>query len=355
MKILITGICGFVGSAIAKEWLERDARLKIYGIDNLIRPGSEENRTAMQNRGVTLYHGDIRLASDFDTLPEVDWVIDAAANPSVLAGVDGNTSSRQLVEHNLWGTVNILEYCKRYDAGFIMMSTSRVYAIEPLAKLPVKTIGQSFKLIDGPDLPPGISPSGVKETFSTCAPISLYGSTKLASEVIALEYGDTFKFPVWINRCGVLAGAGQFGKADQGIFSYWINAYLRRRQLKYIGFDGNGYQVRDCLHPRDLIDLIQKQTVASQDNSTRLVNIGGGESHAMSLSELSSYCEGRFGHHTIHREVKTRQFDIPWLIMDCQLAKKVWNWEPQTSLLDILDEIARHAEQNPGWLEKSGA
>ena len=36
---------------------------------------------------------------------------------------------------------------------------------------------------------------------------------------LILEYGECFGFPVWINRCGVLAGAGQFGKADQGIFS----------------------------------------------------------------------------------------------------------------------------------------
>ncbi len=55
----------------------------------------------------------------------------------------------------------------------------------------------------------------------------MYGSTKLASEIVALEYGEAFGFPVWINRCGVLAGAGQFGTPDQGIFSYWINAHLR--------------------------------------------------------------------------------------------------------------------------------
>ena len=49
------------------------------------------------------------------------------------------------------------------------------------------------------------------------------GASKLASEQLILEYGNSFDFPVWINRCGVLAGAGQFGKADQGIFSYWIH------------------------------------------------------------------------------------------------------------------------------------
>ena len=135
MKLLITGICGFVGSSLAQAWIDADADIVIYGLDNFIRPGSEENRNHLQKFGIKLFHGDIRLASDFETLPKVDWVIDAAANPSVLAGVDGYTSSRQLIEHNLSGTVNILEYCKKQSAGFIMLSTSRVYSITPLSKL----------------------------------------------------------------------------------------------------------------------------------------------------------------------------------------------------------------------------
>lgn len=355
MKILITGICGFVGSTLAKAWISADTDIEIYGLDNFIRPGSEENRNHLQALGIKLFHGDIRVASDFETLPKVDWVIDAAANPSVLAGIDGYTSSRQLIEHNLFGTVNILEYCKKHGAGFIMLSTSRVYSITSLSKLIVDPVAQAFLLREGQDFPSGLSTAGVSESFSTEAPISLYGSTKLTSEIMALEYGETFNFPVWINRCGVMAGAGQFGKADQGIFAYWINAYLRRRPLKYIGFGGSGFQVRDCLHPRDLIPLLQKQAVAAYDHQVRLVNIGGGNSHAMSLAELSAWCANRFGSHAIASEPAMRRFDIPWLVMDSSLADQMWNWRPQTSLNEILDEIAVHAEQHPNWLDISGA
>lgn len=74
----------------------------------------------------------------------------------------------------------------------------------------------------------GLLAAGISERFSTEAPISLYSSTKLASEVLSQEYGQTFGFPVWINRCGVLAGAGQFGKADQGIFCSGCTAGVRR-------------------------------------------------------------------------------------------------------------------------------
>jgi CDP-paratose 2-epimerase len=355
MKVLITGICGFVGSTLAKAWLEAEPGLVVYGMDNFIRPGSENNRTALQKLGIHLIHGDIRMPSDFEAIPPVDWVIDAAANPSVLAGIDGQTSSRQLIEHNLLGTVNILEYCKRNHAGFILISTSRVYSITPLAEVEVEAVGEAFRLKEGQTLPPGLSVAGISETFSTATPISLYGSTKLASETLALEYGETFGFPVWINRCGVLAGAGQFGKADQGIFAFWISSWLRRRPLNYIGFGGKGHQVRDCLHPRDLIPLLRKQTAPGETAPVRVINLGGGKDNAMSLAELSGWCRDHFGDHAVAGNPEMRRFDIPWLVMDSALAGEIWGWHPETSLAAILEEIALHAEVHPDWLEISGA
>jgi len=362
MRILITGICGFVGSTLAKAWLEAQPGVVICGLDNFSRQGSEQNRALLVRLGVKLYHGDIRVASDFETLPQVDWVIDAAANPSVLAGVDGLTSSRQLIEHNLLGTVNILEHCKRHGAGFILVSTSRVYGIAPLAGAAVEERGGAFQLAPGQELPPGLSAAGVSERFSTAPPISLYGSSKLASETLALEYGETFGFPVWINRCGVLAGAGQFGRADQGIFAFWINSWLRRAPLSYIGFGGRGYQVRDCLHPRDLIPLLMRQTAAAGPAAAgptglcppRVLNLGGGNGNAMSLAQLSAWCRGRYGDHAVAAVPQMRRFDIPWLVMDAALAGESWDWRPETPLEAILEEIALHAEGHPEWLEMSG-
>src|SRR6516162_10709398 len=206
---------------------------EVFGLDNLSRAGSEKNRRLAAGE-IRIIHGDIRIPSDLESLPPADWVIDAAALPSVLAGIDNHSSSRQLVEHNLFGTVNVLEYCRRHHAGFILLSTSRVYAIRPLSELPLRVDGQRFVPQFSTVELVGVSPAGVSEEFSTAAPVSLYGATKLASEALALEYGDTFGIPVWVNRCGVLAGAGQFGTAEQGIFSFWLHAWRSRRSLRYI-------------------------------------------------------------------------------------------------------------------------
>lgn len=354
VKLLITGICGFVGNALAHALKEQNSNLELVGLDNFIRPGSEANRQALKKLGVQLVHGDLRAASDLESLPPVDVVIDAAANPSVLAGVDGKTSSRQLIEHNLSGTINMLEYCKQHGSRFILLSTSRVYSIPPLTTLPVRVVDDAFQPTQGIGLPSGITNHGVNETFLTEPPLSLYGSTKRASELLALEYGETFGFPVFINRCGVLAGAGQFGRADQGIFSYWINSYLRKRPLKYIGFDGQGHQVRDCLHPRDVAALVALQLEGRvPEIENRTVNCSGGTASAYSLKQLSNWCAQRFAPHEVAASDEKRPFDIPWMILDSTKAQQVWKWEPKIKTEEILEEIALHAQAHPEWLELS--
>lgn len=355
MKVLITGICGFVGSTLA-QWFRRHVEgIGLVGIDNLSRRGSELNRDRLRTLGVDLRHGDVRNASDLESLPATDWVIDAAANPSVTAGVDGAVSPRQVVEHNLYGTVNILEYCRRGHAGFVLLSTSRVYSIRGLARLPLVVDNEAFVPDATKPLPAGVSREGLGVEFPCTAPVSIYGSTKLASEALALEYGEAFGFPVWINRCGVMAGAGQFGTPEQGIFSYWLHAFAGRRPLRYIGFGGRGWQVRDAFHPDDLAVLILRQIQYSGGSAQRLFNIGGGTSCAMSLAQLTVWCRERFGSHEIGAAPQQRPFDIPWLVMDSRDAKSQFGWVPQRNLASILEEIAVHATKHPTWLEMTGA
>lgn len=355
MRLLITGVCGFVGSGLATWFRQHKPSFELVGIDNFIRPGSETNRMTLKFLGVAVHHGDVRNASDFENLPKVDWVIDAAANPSVLAGADDRTSSRQLVEHNLQGTLNMLEYCKRIKAGLVLLSTSRVYSIRALSSLPLVERALTFEWEEGSTSVAGASRNGLDVDFSTTPPVSLYGSTKLASELLALEYGHAFSLPVLINRCGVMAGAGQFGTAEQGIFSFWIHAYVQKRAMKYIGFEGSGRQVRDALHPDDLAELISRQIEHSNGIENRIFNIGGGPQNAMSLAQLTEWCAKKFGKHAVEGDPVRRPFDVPWVVMDNRRAGEEFNWSPKRNLLSILDEIADHATRNPHWLDLCSA
>jgi CDP-paratose 2-epimerase len=351
MRIFIAGICGFAGASLARWFKSAIEGARISGIDNLSRPGAETNRGSLAAEGVQVFHGDVRAASDLEGLPAVDWIVDAAANPSVLAGVDGQSSSRQLIEHNLYGTLNLLEYAKRHRSGFILLSSSRVYSIPPLSALPMRTDGKTFALDAAKPLPAGISAQGIAEEFPVAAPVSLYGSTKLASEAIALEYGYTFDFPVWINRCGVLAGAGQFGLISQGIISYWMHAHAARRPLRYIGFGGLGLQVRDAFHPNDLARLLQLQMRDSAAKGERLFNAGGGASNSISLAQLTADCDARFGPHAPSRDSSERPFDLPWIVMNSARVRRRFGWQIERPLASILDEIANHAWAHPEWID----
>lgn len=348
MRILITGICGFVGSTLARAMLAERSGLDITGIDNLCREGAHQNIPALRAIGVDVRHGDLRVAADLDSLPATEAVIDCAAQPSVLAGTAGSgCTPAQLIGHNLEATLHLLEYCRRHQAAFVLLSTSRVYSIPPLAALPVVVYRGAFTLdpaaLAAGTLPQGISAAGIAETFSTAAPVSLYGATKLASETMALEYGHVFGLPVWINRCGVLAGAGQFGRADQGIFSFWIREWAARRPLRHIGWDGRGHQVRDCLHPADLTPLVLAQLDAGlATDKPRAINLGGGAANAMSLRQLGAWCADRLGPHEVASEPAPRPYDLPWVVMNSALAERAWGWRPCTPLTSILEKLAVH-------------
>jgi CDP-paratose 2-epimerase len=345
MRILVTGACGFVGSTLIRELRSRHPEYSIVGLDNFLREGSRGNREPLEGLGVRVEEGDIRSAADLDRVGAADWVVDCAAEPSVLAGVQGNTSSFGVMDHNLIGTIQLLEFCKRQRAGFVLLSTSRVYSIKPLAGLAVEAVDGGFRPQRFlPEI--GLTAAGISERFPTSSPISLYGASKLCSETLALEYGDAFGFPVWINRCGVLAGAGQFGRADQGIYSFWIRSWRDGLPLRYIGFDGRGSQVRDCLHPRDLVPLLHKQlsgTKPTTDGSPidlRICNFAGGTANACSLAQLSAWCRDHFGNREVACQLEPRPYDLPWVVLDAGRAKRLWDWQPFTPLATICKEIA---------------
>jgi CDP-paratose 2-epimerase len=361
MKLLVAGGCGFVGAALCRCFLSAREGLEITVVDNLRRRGCESNLADLESRGVRIVHGDIRLATDVDALGPVDWVIDAAAEPSVLAGTSAgaHTGRRQLVDHNLLGTVNLLEASARWQAGVVLLSTSRVYSIPALNALPLVEHARddgvgTFVLDISRKLPTAVSLSGITEEFPTAAPISLYGATKLACETLATEYAHAADTPLVINRCGVMAGGGQFGRADQGIFSWWIHRWAARKPLSYIGFGGRGLQVRDCLHPDDLASLVLLQMSSARAGEPTLAHASGGAASGTSLASLSAWCARRFGRHAVAAAAQTRPYDLPWVVLDSSTATARHGWRPLRSTESIFDEIAAHAESHPDWLDRCG-
>jgi CDP-paratose 2-epimerase len=343
MRILVTGGAGFVGSSLALS-LAGTPGNTVVALDNLKRRGSELAPARLAAGGVAFVHGDVRNPEDFEAAGAVDLIIDCAAEPSVQAGLDGQ--ARYLVATNLVGTFNALELARRNRAGFILLSTSRVYSIEALRALPLAPAAERLVLPAGA-AGPGWSESGIAPDFPTSGARSLYGTTKLASELLVEEYGALWDLPVVIDRCGVIAGPWQMGRVDQGFFVLWAARHAYRRPLRYTGFGGKGMQVRDVLHIADLADLVALQVAGLDRLRGRIFNVGGGPDRSVSLRELTRLCAAATGTSLAIDEVAdSHKVDLPWYVSDNRAVTAATGWEPvrgiERILADVLDWIAAH-------------
>jgi CDP-paratose 2-epimerase len=344
MRVVIVGGAGFVGSSLAVAYRSEGA--DVWTLDNLKRRGSELNLDRFKKHGVHFVHGDVRVPSDLASLPATcDLLIDAAAEPSVHAGAD-------LLGINLGGTLNVLELARARAKAFVFLSTSRVYSIAPLREL---------SLVEGPDRftlgetqrAPGVSAAGIAETFPTHLPRSLYGASKLASELIVQEYVATFGLNAVINRCGVIAGAGQFGKVDQGVFTLWVANHVFDKPLKYTGFGGWGKQVRDLLHPTDLKRALDLQLARIEKLSGETFNLGGGNGCSTSLAELTALCRKQTGKSVpIGADASSSAVDIPYYVSDTAKAQAAFEWKPRKTPADIVGDIHAWLERDRAQLER---
>lgn len=348
VRILITGGAGFVGSNLA-VMLAEERGLSVTAFDNLHRRGSELALARLRAAGVAFVHGDVRNAEDFEGLSPADIVIECSAEPSVHAGYrDG---IRYPINTNLLGTVNCLEWTRQNAGSLIFLSTSRVYSIRDLRALPLQLKGERFVLLAGTS-GPGWSEQGIAKDFPTRGPRSLYGATKLASELLIEEYAAGFGLKTIVNRCGVLTGSWQMGKVDQGFFVLWVARHLYGGRLAYIGFDGKGFQVRDVLHVADLFDLICRQIDNLDRYAGHVFNVGGGLACSVSLAELTRLCASRTGVPiTISADPATQPVDIPFYVTDNTAVTEATGWSPRRTVPQILDEVADWLRRNRKELE----
>lgn len=346
--ILITGGAGFVGSNLAILIKRKYPSYKVLCFDNLKRRGSELNLTRLRLQGIEFIHGDIRDRGDFEQVQvPVDCVIEAAAEPSVLAGLNGNTD--YLIGTNLNGTIHALNFALKHHARFIFLSTSRVYPIRAIEEIKVEETDTRYELSLHQSIP-GVSSNGISEDFPLKGSRSLYGATKLASELMVEEYHEMFGLKTVINRCGVLTGPFQMGKADQGVVVLWMARHFWKKGLSYVGYGGTGKQVRDLLHIDDLFALVDLQLHHIEKFDGQTFNVGGGRNVSSSLQELTHFCQEISGN-TIPIEPvpDNRKADIRIYISDCSRIRDLTGWEPkrtvQQTLLDIYSWIKENEHQ----------
>jgi CDP-paratose 2-epimerase len=335
--ILITGGCGFVGSNLAIKLKADYPGYRIVAMDNLKRRGSELNIPRLKEAGVEFIHGDIRNKEDFDGIGDISILVEAAAEPSVLSGI--HSTPDYVLNTNLGGTINCLAFAQKNKAKFIFLSTSRVYPIAALNRIAYSGGKTRFDISPEQSLP-GISTKGVAENFPLEGARSFYGSSKLASELLVQEYAEFYGMQTVINRCGVLTGPWQMGKIDQGVIVLWLAKHFWKKELSYIGFGGEGKQVRDILHINDLYNLVKMQLADIDTYNNGIYNVGGGMDVSVSLKELTGLCEEITGNSiTINKVAENRVADIPVYVTDNSKISAISGWAPTVKPKEILAGI----------------
>ncbi len=336
-RFLVTGGCGFVGASLALKLKERFPKCSVCCLDNLKRRGSELNIARLSAHDIEFQHGDIRNPEDLEAAGPADWLLECSAEPSVLAGFGG--SPQYCVNTNLTGTANCLEYARRSGAGFFFLSTSRVYPMRHVNGLTYTETATRFEL-SGEQQVPGVSSAGIAESFPLDGARSLYGTTKLCSEMLIEEYVEMYGLKAVINRCGVVSGPWQFGKVDQGVVVLWAARHFWKKNLSYISFGGLGKQVRDILHVDDLFELLVLQMENIDVHNGKVYNVGGGRESSVSLLELTELCEQATGNKIeIASDPEDRPADIRIYLTDSAKVREATGWAPKKGPEDIIREI----------------
>jgi CDP-paratose 2-epimerase len=343
-RVLVTGGAGFVGANVAISLAARHREWKIVALDNLRRRGSELNLPRLRQAGVEFAHGDVRQRADLEAMGPLDALVECSAEPSVMAERGGEAD--YVVSSNLIGAWHCIELAAERGAQLVFLSTSRVYPVHALRSLAIEEREERFELLEEQPLE-GASAKGIAEDFPLAGARTLYGTTKLAAELLIAEYRESRGLRAVVDRCGVIAGPWQMGKVDQGVFAHWMLSHVFGWPLSYIGFGGTGRQVRDLLHVDDLVDLVEDQLLRPELWDGATLNVGGGLEVSLSLAETTRLCREISGREIeIAAEPQIRPGDVPVYISDRSRVAGLGGWSPRRSARQTLEDIHAWALAN---------
>ena len=338
MKILITGGCGFVGSNLAL-FLKKKG-FSVHTLDNLTRKGSTYNSNLLKKQKIKNYKINISNIKKIKTLPKYDLILDCCAEAAV--EISKNDFDK-VINTNLIGTINILKKSKNDKSKIIFISSSRIYPLEEMNKI-----------IKNKNLKSKIKISKMfSEKDKIIGPKTIYGLTKLCSEMLIEEFSYAYKLKYLINRCGVISGPLQFGKQDQGFVSLWIWRHLNKKKLSYIGYGGYGNQIRDVLHIDDLSELILLQIKNINKINNKLFTVGGSKTSYTSLSQLTKLCQKITGNKIKMGKVsKTSSYDIPYYLSDNTHVSNTYRWKPKRNINQVVMDTFLWLKKNKPIIKK---
>ena len=261
-------------------------------------------------------------------------VVHAAAQPS-----HDLAASRPFDDFdiNAAGTINLLEATRQHapQAVFVHMSTNKVYGDRPNA-IRLKELATRWDYDDPAFI------DGIPEEFPVDqSKHSLFGASKLASDVMVQEYGRYFGMKTCCLRGGCLTGPNHSGVELHGFLSYLIKCNVEQRTYKIYGYKGK--QVRDNIHAFDVARFIH--AFHESPRCGEVYNVGGGRKNSVSILEAFDRISALSGLKMRYEYVDAnREGDHICYISDLSKMRRDYpGWNITKSLDDIFTEIYQAA------------
>lgn len=341
-KILVTGSSGLIGSEVCVFFSGQG--YAVHGVDNNQRavffgPQGDtrwnQERLAKELNGFSHHELDIRERADvLALLAELkpDVIVHTAAQPShdraaAIPFDDFDT--------NAVGTLNMLEAARRScpESPFIHMSTNKVYGDAPNS-ISLKELETRWDYNDV------AYENGIAETFTIDqSKHSLFGASKVASDIMVQEYGRYFGMPTCCLRGGCLTGPNHSGVELHGFLSYLVKCNLEDKQYTVFGYKGK--QVRDNIHSLDVARFMFE--FVKSPRCGEVYNLGGGKQNSCSILEAFSLVEAATGKkmNYIYSDQNREGDHICYYSDLSKMVAHYPNWNISKSLNDIFSEIVQ--------------
>lgn len=334
-SIVVAGGCGFIGSNLADSLLHGGEHVTI--LDNLARPGVEQNLAWLQDR-----HGSrlaVRIADIRDrealssAIGTARAIFHLAAQTAVTTSLIDPTEDFEI---NARGTLNLLEAVRATgrDIPLIFASTNKVYGA--LSDMAISNVG-------GGDLPAdeALRRNGVNEDrpldFSTP-----YGCSKGVADQYVLDYAKSYGISTAVLRMSCIYGPRQFGTEDQG----WVAHFLiRALSGKAITLFGDGNQVRDVLHVSDAVAAYRLLLSGIDRHRGKAFNLGGGVANAVSLNTVLGEISRILGRKVEIHHAEPRIGDQRYFVADTRRIQAALGWQAKLGWREGEEELA-------AWLSK---
>jgi len=342
--ILITGSTGLIGSAASFFYLKKN--MKVIGVDNDLRKyffgqkSSNKWKEIILKKDKNYIHLSIDIRNKKKILnvfkihgKKIKAIIHTAAQPS-----HDWAAKEPFVdfEVNANGTLNLLEAFRLYSphASFIFTSTNKVYGDRP-NYLPLREKKLRFELNQSHTF----FKKGISEKMSLDQTThSIFGSSKVAADILVQEYGRYFNLRTATFRGGCLTGENHSGAELHGFLSFLVKSIVNKKTYSVFGYKGK--QVRDNIHSHDVINAFD-QFIKKPKNGGVVYNIGGGRDNSCSILEAIKLIENISGIKSKYEVLKKNRIGdhIWWITDNSKFIKDYPNWKIQYSLRKFLEQM----------------